>query len=154
MDGGVGFDEPELSWSTQDIEQKIGFSGGRYTDTNAFFTFLVGLIFSTLFFLSLHWALNDWGFKGELTQAEQDAREADYSELNEATGKEEIHLPLHILFGDKFINRGLGGYLMAAGITLLFFWAVTILFIKGRKVSFSKENPSLEPHSTGPQLLS
>ena len=36
MDGGVGFDEPELSWSTQDIEQKIGFSGGRYTDTNAF----------------------------------------------------------------------------------------------------------------------
>ena len=25
MDGGVGFDEPELSWSTQDIEQKIGF---------------------------------------------------------------------------------------------------------------------------------
>ena len=39
-DTGVGFDEPELSWSTQDIEQKIGFSGGRYTDTNAFFTFL------------------------------------------------------------------------------------------------------------------
>ena len=38
MDGGVGFDEPELSWSTQDIENKIGFSGGRYTDTNAFFT--------------------------------------------------------------------------------------------------------------------
>ena len=51
MDGGVGFDEPELSWSTQDIEQKIGFSGGRYTDTNAFFTFLVGLILSTLFLL-------------------------------------------------------------------------------------------------------
>jgi len=139
MDGGVGFDEPELSWSTQDVEQKIGFSGGRYTDTNAFFTFLVGLIFSTLFFLSLHLVLNDWGFKGELTQAEQDAREADYSELNEATGKEEINLPLHILFGDKFINRGLGGYLMAAGITLLFFWAVTILFIKGRKVSFQRK---------------
>ena len=39
MDGGVGFDEPELSWSTQDIEQKIGFSGGRYTDTNAFLLF-------------------------------------------------------------------------------------------------------------------
>ena len=28
MDGGVGFDEPELSWSTQDIEQKIGISRG------------------------------------------------------------------------------------------------------------------------------
>ena len=39
MDGGVGFDEPELNWSTQDIEQKIGFSGGRYTDTNAFLLF-------------------------------------------------------------------------------------------------------------------
>ena len=51
MDGGVGFDEPELSWSTQDIEQKIGFSGGRYTDTNAFFTFFSWINFiHTLFF--------------------------------------------------------------------------------------------------------
>jgi tetrahydromethanopterin S-methyltransferase subunit B len=57
MDGGVGFDEPELSWSTQDIENKIGFSGGRYTDTNAFFTFLVGLILSTLFFLVLEFVI-------------------------------------------------------------------------------------------------
>ena len=59
MDGGVGFDEPELSWSTQDIENKIGFSGGRYTDTNAFFTFLVGLILSTLFFLVLEFVIGD-----------------------------------------------------------------------------------------------
>ena len=65
MDGGVGFDEPELSWSTQDIEQKIGFSGGRYTDTNAFFTFLVGLILSTLFFLALEFVIGDSGTAAE-----------------------------------------------------------------------------------------
>ena len=62
MDGGVGFDEPELSWSTQDIENKIGFSGGRYTDTNAFFTFLVWLILSTLFFLVFEFVFGDFGF--------------------------------------------------------------------------------------------
>ena len=48
-------------------------------------------------------------------------------------------IPIHKAFADKFINRGIGGYVMGAGITLLFFWAVTILFIKGRKVSFQRK---------------
>ncbi|MFP6886241.1 MAG: MotA/TolQ/ExbB proton channel family protein, partial [Opitutales bacterium] len=42
-------------------------------------------------------------------------------------------------FADKFINRGLGGYVMAAGISLLFFWSITILFVKGRKVAFQRK---------------
>ena len=135
MDGGVGFDEPELSWSTQDIENKIGFSGGRYTDTNAFFTFLVGLILSTLFFLVLEFVIGDSG-----TAAEWKEQNSEMVTLEDGTQEEQVRdIPLHIALSDKFINRGLGGYLMGAGITMLFFWALAILFVKGRKVSFQKK---------------
>ena len=135
MDGGVGFDEPELSWSTQDIENKIGFSGGRYTDTNAFFTFLVGLILSTLFFLVLEFVIGDSG-----TAAEWREQNSEMVALEDGTQEEQVKdIPLHIALADKFINRGLGGYLMGAGITMLFFWALAILFVKGRKVSFQKK---------------
>ena len=139
MDGGVGFDEPELSWSTQDIEQKIGFSGGRYTDTNAFFTFLVGLIMATLFFLVLEFLIGDSGTAAEWNENNKEmvsVVQEDGSTIQEEQVKP---IPIHKAFADKFINRGIGGYLMGAGITLLFFWAVTILFIKGRKVSFQRK---------------
>ncbi len=139
MDGGVGFDEPELSWSTQDIEQKIGFSGGRYTDTNAFFTFLVGLIMATLFFLVLEFLIGDSGTAAEWNENNKEmvsVVQEDGSTIQEEQVKP---IPVHKAFADKFINRGIGGYLMGAGITLLFFWAVTILFIKGRKVSFQRK---------------
>jgi hypothetical protein len=102
MDGGVGFDEPELSWSTQDIEQKIGFSGGRYTDTNAFFTFLVGLILSTLFFLVLEFVIGDSG-----TAAEWNEQNVQMVTLEDGTQEEQVsHIPYHIALADKFINRG------------------------------------------------
>lgn len=143
MDGGVGFDEPELSWSTQDIEQKIGFSGGRYTDTNAFFTFLVGLIMSTLFFLLLEFVIGDSGTPAEWNKNNKEMVsivQEDGSTVQEEQAKS---IPLHLAFADKFINRGIGGYLMGAGISLLFFWAVTILLIKGRKVSFQRKILSL-----------
>ena len=139
MDGGVGFDEPELSWSTQDIEQKIGFSGGRYTDTNAFFTFLVGVIMAALFFLILEFVIGDSGTAAEWNEANK-----ELVALPDGTQEEQVKaIPIHKQFADKFINRGLGGYLMGAGITLLFFWAVTILVIKGRKVSFQRKILSL-----------
>ena len=85
MDGGVGFDEPELSWSTQDIEQKIGFSGGRYTDTNAFFTFLVGLILTTLFFLVLEFVIGDSG-----TAAEWNEQNMQMVTLEDGTQEEQV----------------------------------------------------------------
>ncbi len=138
-DGGVGFDEPELSWTTQDIEQKLGFSGGRFTDTNAFFTFLVGLIFSTLFFVVLEFVIGDSG-----DPAEWKKNNTETVTLEDGTTKEQSKpIPIHKEFADKFINRGIGGYVMAAGITLLFFWAVTILFVKGRKVKFQRKILSL-----------
>lgn len=146
-DGGVGFDEPELSWTTQDIEQKLGFSGGRFTDTNAFFTFLVGLIFSTLFFVVLEFAIRDSGTAEEWKKANNEPvlKEDGTPEVDQ-DGNPVVRakpIPLHKQFADKFINRGIGGYVMAAGITLLFFWAVTILFVKGRKVKFQRKILSL-----------
>jgi len=139
MDGGVGFDEPELSWATQDVEQKIGFTGGRYTDTNAFFTFLVGLIMSTLFFLVLEFVIGDSGTAKEWNENNKEMVTVTQEDGTQVQEEQAKAIPIHIAFSDKFINRGVGGYLMAAGITLLFFWAVTILIIKGRKVSFQRK---------------
>jgi len=139
MDGGVGFDEPELSWSTQDIEQKIGFSGGRYTDTNAFFTFLVGLIMATLFFLVLEFVIGDSGTAMEWKENNMETVSVVQEDGSTVQEEQVKAIPIHKGFADKFINRGIGGYLMGAGITLLFFWAVTILVIKGRKVSFQRK---------------
>ena len=116
MADDVGFDEPELSWSTQDFEQKIGFTGGRYTDTNTFFTFLVGLIMATTFFLLLEFIIGD----------------ASSPRMGDAES-------FMVQFSSKFIDRGLGGYVMAAGIMLLFFWSCTILFVKGRKAKYQRK---------------
>ena len=132
-DSGVGFDEPELSWTTQDIEQKLGFSGGRFTDTNAFFTFLVGLICSTLFFGVLELLIGDsgtnkeWKANNNIPVLQEDAT-PELDELGEPKTKAKP-IPIHIEFADKFINRGMGGYIMAAGIMLFFFWALTLLVI-------------------------
>ena len=134
-DTGVGFDEPELSWTTQDIEQKLGFSGGRFTDTNAFFTFLVGLIFATLFFVVLEFIIGDSG-----TPQEWKENNMETVTMEDGSTKEQPKpVPIHKEFADKFINRGIGGYVMAAGISLLFFWSITILFVKGRKVAFQRK---------------
>lgn len=53
-----------LNWSRQDVEQRLGFRGGRYTDTHTLFTFLLAallwtLAYGPLFLLSpVH--LPDW----------------------------------------------------------------------------------------------
>ena len=39
-----------LEWTRSDIEQRIGFSGGRYTRTNNTFTFLIALLLSIAFY--------------------------------------------------------------------------------------------------------
>lgn len=46
----------ELNWSHQDVEQRLGFSGGKYTDTHSLFTFLLAVIlwllaYGPLFFI-------------------------------------------------------------------------------------------------------
>ena len=44
---------PELHWEADDIERKLGFKGAKYTGTNTFLTFGLGLLASIIFYLSL-----------------------------------------------------------------------------------------------------
>lgn len=39
-----------LDWGNKDIEQRIGLSGGRFTRANTFFTFVIGIFFTLIFY--------------------------------------------------------------------------------------------------------
>ncbi len=41
---------PRLSWHRSDIEQKLHFSGGRFTSANTLLSFLCGVVFSCVFY--------------------------------------------------------------------------------------------------------
>ena len=147
MADDVGFDEPEMSWSTQDFEQKIGFTGGRYTETNAFFTFLVGLIMATVFFLFLEFVIGDsgpekeWAENNPVSVLDDDGNPKMDPKTGEPVTKG-AEKPFHIFISNKFINEdliGWSGYSVAAAISVLFFWSCTILFVKGRKVKFQRK---------------
>lgn len=45
--------EPELSWSRQDFEQRLGFGGGRYTSVNTLVSALLGCVLAVLFYAVL-----------------------------------------------------------------------------------------------------
>lgn len=42
-----------ITWHQQDVEQKFGFRGGRFTRVNGFFCALVGLVVSVLFYMAI-----------------------------------------------------------------------------------------------------
>jgi biopolymer transport protein ExbB/TolQ len=42
-----------LSWSRQDIEERFGFRGARFTDTNTFLSLLIGSLITILFYAAL-----------------------------------------------------------------------------------------------------
>jgi len=44
---------PELHWEAQDFERKLAFKGAKYTGTNTFLTFCMGLAASVAFYLAL-----------------------------------------------------------------------------------------------------
>lgn len=56
------FDDPAAStpfnWHRHDVEQRFGFDGGRFTDTNRNFTFLVALAFTCAFYALLIFGLD------------------------------------------------------------------------------------------------
>jgi biopolymer transport protein ExbB/TolQ len=47
----------QLNWAKQDLEQRCGFSGGRFTNTNKILTSLVGAVFSVGFYLLVIYVL-------------------------------------------------------------------------------------------------
>lgn len=44
---------PELSWTKSDIEQRLGFRGGRFTSVNSFLTLMLALAASVVFYAIL-----------------------------------------------------------------------------------------------------
>jgi len=48
--------DPPLNWRRQDIENRLGFTGGRFTTTNNLLTAIFGLLTTALFFAVVIWA--------------------------------------------------------------------------------------------------
>lgn len=53
-------EEFRLNWSKRDIEQRLGFRGGRFTSVNKRLTFLMGLLVTVIFFSCLIFAAQRW----------------------------------------------------------------------------------------------
>src|SRR5437016_3552211 len=51
-DGSLpGLSDPLLNWVQDDLEQRCGFRGGRFTSCNKLFTFLAAILMGALFYL-------------------------------------------------------------------------------------------------------
>ncbi len=53
-------EEFRLNWSKRDIEQRLGFRGGRFTSVNKRLTFMMGLLVTVIFFSSLIFGVQRW----------------------------------------------------------------------------------------------
>lgn len=53
-------EEFRLNWSKRDIEQRLGFRGGRFTSVNKRLTFLIGLLVTVIFFSGLIFGAQRW----------------------------------------------------------------------------------------------
>lgn len=110
-------DQFRLSWSTSDIEQRLGFRGGRFTSVNKGLTFLAGLLVTAAFY-------------GALIAVAQKA--PDFRWLTA-----------------MFLERGVAPYLTM----LLFFWGMTILLIKSRKLKFQARALTLSAVPQHPDFI-
>ncbi|MEI7776771.1 MAG: hypothetical protein WCK17_18595, partial [Verrucomicrobiota bacterium] len=53
-------EEFRLNWSKRDIEQRLGFRGGRFTSVNKRLTLLMGLLVTVIFFSGLIFGAQRW----------------------------------------------------------------------------------------------
>lgn len=51
--GAMRSERPPLDWARQDVEQRLGFPGGRFTRTNNAFTCILGSLLSVAFYAAL-----------------------------------------------------------------------------------------------------
>jgi biopolymer transport protein ExbB/TolQ len=95
--------EYQLNWAKNDLEQRLGFRGGRFTSANKFLTLLAGALLTVAFyaFITLVVKPNEsWRW-----------------------------------VSDMFLERGVTQY----ATMFLFFWALTILFVKSRKLKLQRK---------------
>lgn len=99
--------EVSLDWSRSDIERRLGFKGGRFTNPSKFLSFITALLLSAAFYALVILTLQRWP----------------------STGR----------FASMFLERGPCPY----ATIFLFFWAVSLLFFKWRKLALQKRALSL-----------
>ena len=92
----------KLNWSKQDIEQRIGFSGGRFTNVNKVVTAIAAVFLTIAFYAMLIYLFQP--------------------------------RPAMRWFTHMFLERGIVPY----SIVFFFFWSISILFIKARKLRYQK----------------
>jgi len=122
-----------LSWSRSDLEQRLGFRGGKFTRVNNLLTFIIGLLLTIVFYASLL-------FIGQAVNTAAPSAPADStSETATADTGAAVAKPANRSFGQvivsAFVDRGPTPYV----IVLLFFWSVAILAMKWSKLRLQRE---------------
>jgi biopolymer transport protein ExbB/TolQ len=95
--------EYQLNWGKDDLEQRLGFRGGRFTSANKLLTFLSGALLTTVLYVLITFALKP--------------------------------IPQWRWLSDMFLDRGPTQY----ATMFLFFWALSILFVKWRKLCLQRK---------------
>ena len=54
----IQIEPPKLDWGRNDVEQRFGFKGGRFTSVNNGLTFLAAALLTILFFVGVIYGLN------------------------------------------------------------------------------------------------
>ncbi len=95
-------DDPALSWTKDDIEQRLGFRGGRFTSAGRALSLILAIFLTLLFYILTIYVLQP--------------------------------NPVGARFASMFIEHGIVPY----PVVLLFFWSLSILFIKARKLAYQR----------------
>lgn len=104
---------PKLHWEARDFERRLGFAGAKYTGTNTFLTFAMGLILAVLFYLALL-LVTRYHFRKPPA---------------------DVVAPPDVKFAEMFFERGPVPYF----IVLFSSWCLAVLFVKSRKLKLQRE---------------
>jgi hypothetical protein len=108
-----------LAWTQDDIENRFGFKGGRFTGVNHAFAFLMGTMFAAALY-----ALMIFVF---------------------------IHVPVANKIATMFMRPTNQFAVIPA--TVFFFWGVSILILKGKKIQFQERALRLSAVPAQPEFI-
>jgi biopolymer transport protein ExbB/TolQ len=116
-------DELELNWSRDDIERRLGFEGGRFTQSGNTLPLILGFTVTVLVFAALTYV----------------------RAMPTVVGK----YPMIETIAGKFLDRGSVQY----AIIFLFLWGWFLLWIKKRKLAFQSRALDLAALPQNPEFI-
>lgn len=136
-----------LHWQNEDIEERIGVTGGKYTDVNAFLTLFMGVGLTALFYGGL-WGVGLLIDGGSVGHGGSNAPSSGISSILSLFQTFSITLAGGCV--DIFFHRGITPVV----ISLFTCWSLSILFVKWRKLIFQTRVLTLMvvPQSAGFEL--